>query len=1043
MACITHIRHILRRDGVNQFDRLPIAFDPSYVKIDEKTNDDLLMLIKNFSKHVQYYNINNLKEGDWQVFFDDFGRKHEPHIALMLTFLKLFQEARNHLNELGKSHLDFYYRQFLQIKHRAAVPDKVHLVIETAKGINQYKLAEGTKFLGGKDQSGKPLIYQSERETILNKASIGELKSVFVDRSRQNAIYAAQAANSADGNGSPFDITDQKWPAFGAPQSGLPVKKRTMSEAATGFAIASPLFRLKEGERIITLAINLKELTDNSGLTLQTLFDRELNNTLVASLTGEEGWTENFDVDIVYNRQAKQLMLTILIPKDAPAIIAYDNKLHPGAFNVEQPTLRITTKHHPGTPPYNWLRSLRFLSINITVSVKELRSLTLANELGKLDGDKPFQPFGPSPAVGAAFYIGCNELFSKKISAINLKYKWKDIPTSNGGFSDHYKNYGTTFSNEGFSFLISALNKSNWTGEQADIPHKLFHLREKRKSRRDEREGRNARDRFSVFLLKDSEVSHSINVSDLGFEQQKKAIPALRYEPSAKTGFLRMELSGQDFGHKLYPSALATQSVKMAKALMDNPDASPPKLPNPPYTPVMEYLALDYTGVTVVDEFSGAETDGNTFFHIYPFGEGTTIVEQDETGCYLTPHFDRQGYFYIGIKDFSPPQQLSILFQIAGDSADPAYVGQDQKITWSYLTKDGWEEFKPGQIVSDATNNFLKTGIIIFDFPTGAVRNNPAMPAGMHWLCAACNGDVRGINQMIALYAQALTAVFADQGNDPSHYATPLTHESITKLLNQEPAVKKIAQPFSSFGGRMPETGMNYPIPYYTRVSERLRHKNRAVTLWDIERLVLGHFPNIYKVKALSHSNDRNDIAPGSITVLAIEKIRNRNAVNPLQPSTGRNTLTEIKNFLKRHVSPFVEVFVQNPIYEEVQVSFNVAFMQGYDAGYYKTRLNDDIRQFLSPWAYEDGEDIVFGNVIYKSAIQYFVEKRKYVDYVTGFTMWHTKPNWGIGCMEILHDFIVGEDDTLVDIDKAEPKTSRSIIVSSAEHKISIIENTN
>lgn len=1032
MACITHIRHILKRDGTNQFNRLPAAFDPSFVKIDEKTSGDLLQLISNFSKHVQYYNTNSLKDGDWQVFFDDFSRQHEPHIALMLTFLKLFQEARDHLNELGKRHLDFYYSQFLQIKQKVALPDKVHLVIETAKSINQFKLAKGTKFLGGKDQSGKPLIYQSQRETVLSKASVGELKSVFVDRNRQNALYAATAANSADGKGSPFDVAGQKWPAFGAPQSALPVNKRTMTEVAAGFAIATPTLWMKEGERNITLTIDIADLNDKSGLTLNSLLNRDLNNTLQASITGEDGWIEYLDVSVAFRQQKKRLVLSIVIPPEASAVVAYDKQLHDGDFDAAQPLLAITTRTQPGAPPYNWLRSLRFRSIKIEANVEGIKSLMLANEQGKLDSGKPFQPFGTAPVNGTAFYFGCEELFSKKLTTLKLRYKWKDLPTESGGFSTHYKHYGTVYTNQGFGFRLSTLTKARWINEATGEPRHLFSL----KKDVFKIAGRGT---FTFYNLLSDEVTHHLDISPFGFEQRAERNQASGYSAKAKNGFMRMVLAGQDFGHSAYPSALATQSVKVGKALMEDPEAKPPTLPNPPFTPVMEYISLDYTSESVIDLISSFSSEGNTFYHLHPFGPATLNLLKVDGEAHLAPHFNSQGYFYIGLKDMSPPQQLSILFQVADDSADPAYIEPGQQIKWSFLTGNGWQDFKPNEIISDTTHHLLKTGVIIFNIPQEAADSNTKMPAGMHWLCGAFSGDVRGINRLIAIFAQAITAVLDDQGNDPSHYAAPLRNGSITKLLSNIPEVKKIEQPFSSFGAKMPETAMQYPIPYYTRVSERLRHKNRAVSVWDVERLVLNSFAHIYKVKALNHASDKNDIAPGNITLVVIEKIRNKNAVNPLQPATGRNTLLEIKNFLKKYVSPFVEIFVQNPIYEEIQVSFNVAFRQDYDAGYYKNQLNDDIRKFLSPWAYEEGQDIVFGNTIYKSAIQYFIEKREYVDYLTAFTMSHIKPNWGIGCMEILDDFVVGEDDTLVDIDKAEPKTSRSIMVSAPEHKIQII----
>jgi hypothetical protein len=1033
MGCITHQRHILKRDGTNQFNRLPAAFDPSFVKIDEKkSTGDLLQLITNFASQVQFYNRENQQDGDWLAFFEDFSRDNEPHIALMLTFLKLFDEARDHLNEIGKRHLDFYYSQFLQIQQRGAIPDKVHLILETAKNVTQYKLDKGTKFNGGKDKSGKMLVYESEREIVLNKTNIDSLKSVFVDNERQHAVFAAPIANSADGKGKALASVESKWPAFGTPQSGLSPEKRNMVDATTGFAIASPAFYLKEGERTITITLHLTELNDDSGLKLSTLLSRDLSNTLLAFASAEKDWTEALNVGVVYDAANQNLNLTIIAGVDQPPIQAFDKKIHKATFDTSQPVLKILINNNLAKNPYHWLRSLHFDKITINVTVNGVKNLLLQNNLGKLDCEKPFQPFGAFPAKGAAFYVGSNEVFSKKLTALKLNYKWKDLPENTGGFGSYYANYDSRFLNEGFIFGLKALNKGFWASEAEAKTRNLFNL----KAISIKTKGRKGRTFYKLFP---GEISHHIDVENFGFEQAENFISISKLDNSTKSGFLRMELTGHDFGHKEFPSVYSKQSVIVSKALMDNPDVTPPDLPNPPYTPVMEYVSLDYTCESVIQVNANDTSAGNRFFHIEPFGEAEIGKNEEETNIPLLPQFLKQGYFYVGLKDLKPPQNLSILFQIAEDSADTDKIDDEKQISWSYLGARGWLDFQPNDIISDSTNGFLKTGIIIFNFQKEASDSNLIMPQGMHWLRASYDGDVRGVNQLIGLHSQAIAAVFVDQQNDLSHYGEALQNGSISKLLIQDANIKKITQPFASFDGQMPEAGMNYPTPFYTRVSERLRHKNRAVTIWDIERLVLNHFPNIYKVKALNHSGDKNDIAPGNITVVVIEKIRNKNAVNPLQPKTSRNTLHEIKAYLSDYVSPFVDVFVQNTIYEEIQVDFKVKFKPGFDPGFYLIKLNDEIKQFLSPWAYEEGKDIVFGSIIYKSAIYYFIEKREYVDFLMDFKMSHIKPNWGIGCMEILDDFYVGANDSLFDVDKAEPKTSRSILVSASDHKIGII----
>jgi hypothetical protein len=87
-----------------------------------------------------------------------------------------------------------------------------------------------------------------------------------------------------------------------------------------------------------------------------------------------------------------------------------------------------------------------------------------------------------------------------------------------------------------------------------------------------------------------------------------------------------------------------------------------------------------------------------------------------------------------------------------------------------------------------------------------------------------------------------------------------------------------------------------------------------------------------------------------------------------------------------------------------------VVFAAGRDPGLYAGVLNEDLRRFLSPWAYQEGEDILFGARIYRSEILAFVEGRDYVDHLTGFNLYHSfdgPPQDGIGSMRIGVDFFI------------------------------------
>jgi hypothetical protein len=73
---------------------------------------------------------------------------------------------------------------------------------------------------------------------------------------------------------------------------------------------------------------------------------------------------------------------------------------------------------------------------------------------------------------------------------------------------------------------------------------------------------------------------------------------------------------------------------------------------------------------------------------------------------------------------------------------------------------------------------------------------------------------------------------------------------------------------------------------------------------------------------------------------------------------------------------------VKNAAFVPVKVRFGVRFRAGYNEGFYKQQLNEDINHFLSPWAYEEGADIVIGSRIYANVLINFIEERPYVDFV-------------------------------------------------------------
>src|SRR6185436_206136 len=171
--------------------------------------------------------------------------------------------------------------------------------------------------------------------------------------------------------------------------------------------------------------------------------------------------------------------------------------------------------------------------------------------------------------------------------------------------------------------------------------------------------------------------------------------------------------------------------------------------------------------------------------------------------------------------------------------------------------------------------------------------------------------------------AKAKLVLTEDLESYEQHLSAPLEKETISKMTVKVPAIKKVLQPYTSFGGHNIESDDDF----YRRTSERLRHKNRAVTGWDFERVVLENFPEIFKIKCLAHTHDGEFFQPGNVQFVVVPDWRKRPTGNPLQPKVSRNKLREISDFINNnYVSTFAQVNVSNPNYETLLVDCKVSF---------------------------------------------------------------------------------------------------------------------
>src|SRR5690554_5666364 len=197
-------------------------------------------------------------------------KNHEPHIALLFTFLELFKHFQGNINDLGKKHLDFFYKNVLKMIPKDAEPDKAHIIFEIAKHLEDgYLLSEDLLLKDGKDSNNQEIQFGLDQELVLDKAQIKELRSLSLYPVKDNnnkkyieGVYMAPVANSLDGNGEKFKDKHANWATLGDKFSKQILKDTIFPvahpNARLGFVLASPVLLLQEGKRQITISLDCK-----------------------------------------------------------------------------------------------------------------------------------------------------------------------------------------------------------------------------------------------------------------------------------------------------------------------------------------------------------------------------------------------------------------------------------------------------------------------------------------------------------------------------------------------------------------------------------------------------------------------------------------------------------------------------------------------------------------------------------------------------------------------------------------------------------------
>ncbi|MBI2512810.1 MAG: baseplate J/gp47 family protein [Opitutae bacterium] len=410
-------------------------------------------------------------------------------------------------------------------------------------------------------------------------------------------------------------------------------------------------------------------------------------------------------------------------------------------------------------------------------------------------------------------------------------------------------------------------------------------------------------------------------------------------------------------------------------------------LPPPPLVPTAASFTLDYDATTTITlppagSPPPASPAWDRLWQISPFS--TCPIDSSAP---LLPAFAAGGYLYLGFAALSPPETLSLLVVVENLSARALEALGDTtpaQLRWSCLIGDRWSEEQSAapdasadfdaNAVHDGTLGFRRTGIVRFALPSDVDTAHRVMPAGLVWVrIHAPDPSTRlRVAQIFPHAAEVAWVPPAGASNEAlaAHFTSPLPAGALNALVRDNPIVTQIAQPLPSSGGAPPEDSEQFS----TRVSERLRHKGRAVAAPDYERLLLAARPDIFFVTALP---PRDTASAGTTTLLVLPKI----ATPPVDPPPVflPGDLTAMADALRATAPISANVVVVNPHYEWLTVTAQVVFRSDQSFQFYAARLSADLNAFISPWLYAQATVTQVERSFRLSALLNFVRRLDYV----------------------------------------------------------------
>lgn len=856
-----------------------------------------------------------------------------PDTSLLIAYTARLDDYSGQLNNFTDKHLDFYYQKILQGSPAQELADETFLSVELAANHDLLTLPAGTQFKAGVYDNQTPILFANNKEETLNSATITSatnLCNLAGEDGKHRLIkqdlsaYVAKAGKKslqANEHSSGFKI-------FGDGQGEI---------VHPALIISSPMLCLSSGQRKIVLSLALSkpcQLTDFS--------DSEI---FISTATGwqkviKESWSQ---------QDENGLQLELLFDAQFPAISRYakDSQL----TEARWPMLKIVTGEK-----VDLKQTYNIESVAFDLEVENAHA-TFSSDLGKLKANQLTFPFTANPEAGNNFNIHLPELYVKPLTSLTLSLSWNKLPND---FAEYYASYNQylegeefTFNNDSFRISGYQLKQGQWQGIQL-APNTLF-LSDENSTKINKP--------ISTFLLANGE-----NLYCLPSVWNEDALYKNQQQPLFR---ITLDSPQQGFGHSLYSSVIASWSMSMARGFEQPPavdkKSSPPVVasqaqatPALPWVPQTKAITLNYRSACWLDLSKDSNEIPLQIFHQDSFScyavydsqqkidqlqtnfssQQSTHSEASHNTPALLPSFSPSSALFLSFTKVNLTSPINLLFQMscwAQLSEIPA-----QALNFYYLSQSGWRSLTP---LKDDTEKLTVSGIITLQLAKDATDHSPLMNQQDFYIAITeqnvCPARARPVLiDTQAIRVQRVLPTALKEGETPS-----LAAFTIKAPQAKLSGLKAVSQPSASFAGRAREDQQTFR----QRISQRIRHKNRAVTAYDYECLALSYLPQAYFARCINNNDD-----PAEILLAVIASHKEPAAVKP--PQVAANNLSYAQQQLVERSPAFSRIRLFNMKQQPLRIKAEVRFIQGQGSPRQCAQISQTIRLFMSPWSEQQAE---------------------------------------------------------------------------------------